>query len=98
MRQCPGCGDDVNPSASFCSGCGRFVRGGPPTLVKTGFERGLVIGLWYVFWPVSMLFGTPPEVDDRISWGRLLWGVCIGLLCLAVFVALARYKGLLWWE
>ena len=31
-------------------------------------EREIKVGLWYLFWPWSVLVGTPSEVNEDLPW------------------------------
>lgn len=84
-RTCPACQAEVAYSRPLCPRCHRFVPGGEPGIRESPIGRQILLWVWWVFWPASMLLGTPREAQDEISWGRVLRATILAVVIGGIF-------------
>ena len=58
------------------------------------FLRALLLILWVVNWPVSLLFGTPEEAKEDVSWPRAIALIAVTLIMagIVIFIVMTVLK------
>jgi hypothetical protein len=58
----------------------------------------LALFFWFLFWPISEIFGRPPEAGEPMTWQRALKviGAAISLGIVLVLVVVVGVKVGLW--